>query len=111
MSVPPSDIRKIARGILRFGSPWKLTILAYLGDKPLRFNEILRFGEEDGLNARTLSRSLKILAVQGLVNREVIGTEPIAVQYMLTERGRRFGRLLREFRDLDSDPAIQGIDW
>lgn len=85
-------------------------ILAYLGDKPLRFNEILRFGEVDGLNARTLSRALKALAGQGLVNREVLGTGPIAVQYRLTERGRRFGRLLAEFQRLDSDPSVEGID-
>lgn len=111
MSVPPSDIRRIARGIQRFGSPWKLTILAYLGDKPLRFNEILRFGEEDGLNARTLSRALKALAGHGLVNREVMGTEPIAVQYTLTERGRKFGRLLDEFQFLDGDSSVQGIDF
>ena len=102
-------MRTVAKGIQRFGSPWKLTVLAYLGERPLRFNEILRFGEGDGLNARTLSRVLKILAGQGLVNREVIGTQPIAVQYSLTELGRRIGRLLDEFQNLEADSALRDV--
>jgi DNA-binding HxlR family transcriptional regulator len=97
------------RGIQRFGSPWKLTVLAYLGERPLRFNEILRFGEVDGLNARTLSRVLKALAGQGLVSREVIGTQPVAIQYSLTETGRRLRRLHAEFQDLESDPSLRQV--
>jgi DNA-binding HxlR family transcriptional regulator len=102
-------VRKVARGIQRFGSPWKLTVLAYLGERPLRFNEILRLGDGDGLNARTLSRVLRALASQGLVNRDVIGTQPVAVQYALTEKGRRLGGLLTGFQDLESDPNLRGV--
>jgi DNA-binding HxlR family transcriptional regulator len=109
VSVPAPDVRKIVQGVQRFGSPWKLTVLAYLGDKPLRFNEILRFGEGDGLNARTLSRVLKMLAAQGLVIREVMGTLPVAVQYSLTETGRRMGPLLAQFQELESDSLLGGV--
>lgn len=105
----PQDARKIARGIQRFASPWKLTLLAYLLERPLRFNEILRMGEEDGLSARTLSRTLKALADQGLVNREVIETQPFAVRYGLTEKGLRVGRLLVGFRELDEDPSLRDV--
>lgn len=107
MSSP--DVRKVVQGIQRFGSPWKLTVLAYLGDKALRFNEILRFGEGDGLNARTLSRVLKVLAAQNLVIREVIGTQPIAVQYSLSEMGRRMGPLLARFQELQSDDLLRNV--
>jgi len=103
------DVHKVAKGIQRFGSPWKLTVLAYLGEKPLRFNEILRLGEAAGLNARTLSRVLKALALQGLVNREVIGTQPIAVQYTLTAKGGRIGALLARFQDLESDVDLRDV--
>ncbi len=102
-------MRKVARGIQRFASPWKLTVLAYLDREPLRFNEILRLGEGNGLNARTLSRVLRALADQGLVNREVIGTQPVAVQYTLTERGLRLGRLLAGFGNLESDPDLRDV--
>jgi len=84
-------------------------VLAYLGEKPLRFNEILRLGETAGLNARTLSRVLKALALQGLVNREVIGTQPIAVQYTLTAKGRRIGSILTGFQDLESDVDLRDV--
>ena len=107
MSAP--DVRKIARGIQRFGSPWKLTVLAYLGERPLRFNEILRSGEADGLNARTLSRVLRDLTLQGLVNRDVLGTQPIAVQYTLTERGKRIGSLLSAFQNLELDRDLREV--
>jgi len=103
-------VRTVSRGIRRFGSPWKLTVLAYLGERPLRFNEILRLGEGDGLNARTLSRVLKALAESGLVNREVIGTQPVAVQYSLTERGARFRALLDAFGDLEADPTLRDLE-
>lgn len=103
------DLRKVARGIQRFGSPWKLTVLAYLSERPLRFNELLRLGEADGLNARTLSRVLRSLSTQGLVNRDVIGTQPVAVQYTSTEKGRRIGQLLGGFQDLESDPDLRDV--
>ena len=110
MSPPARDARKIGKGIQRFGSPWKLTVLAYLGADPLRFNEILRPGEADGLNARTLSRVLNHLAGAGLVNGEVIGTQPVAVQYSLTAKGARLGRLLDAYGDLEADPELKDLD-
>ena len=102
-------MQKVAKGIQRFGSPWKLTVLAYLGEKPLRFNEILRLGEANGLTARTLSRVLRALAAQGLVNREVFATRPVAVQYTLTEKGQRIGSVLAGFLNLESDPVLRDV--
>lgn len=109
MSVPARDPRKIARGIRRFGSPWKLTVLAYLDEKPLRFNDILRMGEEDGLNARTLSRVLKALEGEGFVHREVLPTRPLAVEYSRTGKGQRLARILDGFRDLEDDPELRDV--
>jgi DNA-binding HxlR family transcriptional regulator len=103
------DVRETLQGIQRFASPWKLTVLAILGGKPLRFNEILRIGEDSGLNARTLSRVLKALAAQGLVVREVIGTQPMAVQYTLSELGRRMSSLLVQFQELQADGLLRNV--
>lgn len=66
-------------------------------------------GEKNGLNARTLSRTLKALADQGLVNREVIETQPVAVQYALTEKGARVGHLLAGFQELEEDPSLKDV--
>lgn len=84
-------------------------MLANLGEKPLRLNEILRGGEREGLTAGTLSRVLRAPTSLGLVNREVLGTQPVAVQYTLTEKGRRIGPLLGGFQDLESDPDLREV--
>lgn len=110
MSAPPPDPHGIARSIQRFGSPWKLTVLAYLLERPLRFNEILRMGERDGLNARTLSRTLKALVDRGLVTREILETQSLAVQYSITEMGARLGHLLAAFADLEADPGLRDLE-
>jgi len=91
----------LIRGIKKAGSPWHLIVAAYLLDGPRRFNEILQLGRADSLNARTLSRALKGLASQGLVKREILATQPFAVEYSLTARGGRLHKLLEAYRELD----------
>jgi DNA-binding HxlR family transcriptional regulator len=73
------EICSLVRGIKRAGSPWNLIVAAYLLDRPLRFNEILRLGKADELNARTLSRVLRNMAEEGLVKRKVVNIQPFAV--------------------------------
>ena len=70
----------------------------YLLDNPLRFNDLLRKGKPDDLNARTLSRTLKYLQNMGIVERRVTGTEPFSVVYSLTEKGRDLGDVLSAYR-------------
>jgi DNA-binding HxlR family transcriptional regulator len=67
-------------------------------DKSLRFNDLLRKGKPDDLNARTLSRTLKHLQKMGIVERTVVGTEPFSVVYSLTEKGRDLGDILSAYR-------------
>ncbi len=95
------EICSLIRGIKKAGSPWNLIVTAYLLDGPRRFNEILHMGKNDSLNSRTLSRSLKQLTGQGFVNREVVSTQPFAVQYSLTLEGERMRKLLDAYRELD----------
>jgi DNA-binding HxlR family transcriptional regulator len=80
------------------GSEWRILISYYLLDNPLRFNDLLRKGKPDDLNARTLSRTLKYLQNMGIVERTVVGTEPFSVVYSLTERGRDLGDILSPYR-------------
>src|SRR5438445_112833 len=67
-------------------------------DNHLRFNDRLRKGKPDDLNARTLSRTLKYLQNMGIVERRVTGTEPFSVVYSLTEKGRDLGDILSAYR-------------
>jgi len=94
----------LVRGIKEVGSLWNLVVAAYLMDGPKRFNQILRMGESEGkdaLNSRTLSRALKHLARTGFVERRVLGTQPVAVEYVLTEHGQKLKPLLEAYSALD----------
>jgi len=95
------EVCSLIRGIKRAGSPWNLIVAAYLLDGPRRFNQVLQMGKSDSLNARTLSRVLRNLTTEGFVKRNVIGTQPFAVEYSLTAQGQRLSKLLEAYRSLD----------
>jgi len=88
----------VIKAVRKLGSEWRILISYYLLDNPLRFNDLLRKGKPDDLNARTLSRTLKYLQNMGIVERRVTGTEPFSVVYSLTEKGRDLGDVLSAYR-------------
>jgi len=92
------DICAVIKAVRKLGSEWRILISYYLLDNPLRFNDLLRKGRPDDLNARTLSRTLKYLQNMGIVERTVVGTEPFSVVYSLTEKGRDLGDILSAYR-------------
>ena len=92
------DICAVIKAVRKLGSEWRILISYYLLDNPLRFNDLLRKGKPDDLNARTLSRTLKYLQNMGIVERRVTGTEPFSVVYRLTEKGRDLGDVLSAYR-------------
>ena len=93
-----SDVCAVIKAIKRLGSEWRILIAYYLLDEPLRFNDVLRKGKPDDLNARTLSRTLKYMQRMGIVERTVVGTEPFSVVYSLTEKGQDLGDILSAYR-------------
>ncbi|MEF8880859.1 MAG: helix-turn-helix domain-containing protein [Candidatus Nanohaloarchaea archaeon] len=66
------------------GSKWKLMVLNDLGAGEKRFNELKRSTDA---SSRTLSRILKELQEDNLVNKRVEDGNPIATYYSLTEKG------------------------
>jgi DNA-binding HxlR family transcriptional regulator len=93
-----SDVCAVIKAVKRLGSEWRILLAYYLLDNPLRFNDLLRKGKPDDLNARTLSRTLKYLQKMGIVERTVVGTEPFSVVYSLTEKGQDLGDILSAYR-------------
>ncbi|GAA3397510.1 winged helix-turn-helix transcriptional regulator [Cryptosporangium minutisporangium] len=69
----------------RLGDKWTLLVLVLLGQRPYRFNELHR--TIDGLSQRMLTRTLRTLETDGLVDREVFPTLPPTVEYRLTPLG------------------------
>jgi len=84
------------KSITKVGNQLRLVVVRYLIDRPLRFNELLEAAT--GVDPRSLSRVLKFLASEGIVRRDVLSTQPFAVQYSLTEKGRQLQPVVEALR-------------
>jgi len=71
----------------------KNSIIASLCFNTLRFTDLLR--EVEGISGKMLSRELKNLEENQLITRTVLKTQPITVEYELTE----YGHTLKEVID------------
>lgn len=63
------------------GGKWKLLLISVLRHGTYRFNEISKIA---GISPRILSKELKELEINGLVERRVCDTRPVTVEYSLT---------------------------
>ncbi|MDF5759338.1 helix-turn-helix domain-containing protein [Spongiactinospora sp. TRM90649] len=69
----------------RVADKWSLLVIALLDKRSLRFTELRR--AIDGVSQRMLTRTLRHLERDGLVNRTVHPTVPPRVDYELTPMG------------------------
>ena len=75
------------RGLIdQIADKWSMMILAVLADGPLRFNAIKRGLE--GITQKALTQTLRKLERNGIIERRVIATSPVAVEYEITDLGR-----------------------
>ncbi|WP_299205744.1 winged helix-turn-helix transcriptional regulator [Brumimicrobium sp.] len=74
---------------------WKFHIIGTLieGNK-LGFMDLLR--EIDGIGTKMLSKELQDLEMNQLVNRKVMDTKPITVEYSITEYGATLAPVINE---------------
>ena len=79
-------IRGIHDTMYILGGRWKISIIACLCFKKMRYSELLR--EIPGISGKMLSRELKDLEMNKLINRTILDTQPISVQYEITEYGK-----------------------
>lgn len=66
---------------------WSMMVLTVLDGGPMRFNAIRR--ELEGITQKAQTQTLRKLERNGLVERQVIATSPVAVQYEITPLGRK----------------------
>lgn len=76
---------------------WKLPIISALIFSDKRFKEMER--EIPGITAKMLSKELKDLEMNDLVQRTVYDTMPVTVEYSLTEYGRTLKKVIGELHN------------
>lgn len=77
---------------------WKISIISsicYYNKR--RFSDILN--DVDGISNKMLSKELKELELNKLINRTVLETQPISVQYQLTEYGMTLKKIINNLTD------------
>jgi len=75
---------------------WKISILTALTFQTYRFKELARL---IGVSPRMLSKELKELEMNELVQRTVHPTTPVTVEYTMTEYGRSLHLVLRSMHE------------
>jgi len=91
MTVDPS-VCPIVATMKMLGNKWNMIAIRYLHDGPMKYNKLrLAMGN---VSSKTLSRSLKHLVEQEIVERRVLAASPVSVEYSLTERGRELSDAL-----------------
>ncbi|WP_342089280.1 winged helix-turn-helix transcriptional regulator [Dyadobacter sp. OTU695] len=77
---------------------WKISIISsicYYNKR--RFSDILN--DVDGISNKMLSKELKELEINQLVKRTVLDTQPVTVQYELTEHGLTLKTIINNLTD------------
>ncbi|KFC20877.1 winged helix-turn-helix transcriptional regulator [Epilithonimonas lactis] len=76
---------------------WKIHIIAALCYDKMRFSDLQK--EIEGISAKMLSSELKDLEVNQLLKRTVLKTQPISVEYELTEYGYTLKKVIENLAD------------
>lgn len=92
-----TGIRAIKDAMETLSGNWKLPILFSLSGGAKRFKEISR--EVEGISDKMLSKELKDLETNHLVNRTVYDTFPPTVKYELTPHAETLYEVMKSLRD------------
>lgn len=90
----------IEKSISLIGSKWSLMIirLLFMNDsKPMRFNEMLKGLKP--ISSKTLTSKLAELKNIGVINRKVIDSTPVLIQYSLSEKGQELNGIMNAMAD------------
>ncbi|WP_202741764.1 winged helix-turn-helix transcriptional regulator [Acinetobacter calcoaceticus] len=82
------------------GGRWRMLIISFLIERPMRFNELRR--AIPNISQRMLTLELRFLEEEGLINREVFAEVPVKVEYSLTEDGKKLNSLVDVLKEVGS---------
>ncbi|KEO75589.1 HxlR family transcriptional regulator [Anditalea andensis] len=89
VSIPQCKVKimAISDAMYIMGGKWKMHIIASLCYGARRYSELLE--NIDNISGKMLSRELKEMETNLLIERKVMDTRPFTVQYELTEYGKK----------------------
>lgn len=101
------DCTGVGDVLSRVGDKWAVQIVVVLCRRPERFNQIKR--HVPGISQQMLTRTLKLLERDGMVQRTVRATTPPQVEYALTELGASLAGPVRQLAQwaIDHREAIR----
>jgi DNA-binding HxlR family transcriptional regulator len=77
---------------------WKISIISSICyHNKRRFSDILN--DVEGISNKMLSKELKELEINKLITRTVLDTQPITVQYNLTDYGKTLQTIINSLSD------------
>jgi DNA-binding HxlR family transcriptional regulator len=92
------SLRAVQDAMYVLSGKWKISILAtliYHGTR--RFSDMLN--DVPGISNKMLSKELKELEANKLISRNVLATQPVIVQYTLTEYGGNLAPIIQYLAD------------
>lgn len=89
-------VASVQRVIDVIGNKWAFLIMEQLHIGKMRFNQLQKTLQ---VSTKSLSDTLKHLEKHGIIDRTVIPTVPITVEYSLTEKGRAFDSVLLSMKE------------
>lgn len=100
------DIMAVYDAMDVLNGKWKISIIAVLCyHNKRRFSDILR--DVSGISNKMLSKELKELEVNALIKRTIVNTQPITVEYELTEYGQKLQSVIKNLSDWGKEHRIK----
>lgn len=100
-----ADCKSVSEILSRVGDKWTIQVVVALRAGPQRFNGIKR--KISGISQQMLTRTLKTLERDGMVERTVRHSTPPQVEYTLTPLGHSLSETARHLADWAT--AHQGV--
>ncbi|MEP3248366.1 MAG: helix-turn-helix domain-containing protein [Sneathiella sp.] len=88
------------------GGKWKGIVLYHLLGGTLRFSELKR--SVGTVTQRTLTKQLRELEADGLLNRKIYPVVPPRVEYSLTKRGESLRPIIVALREWGQQNVLEG---
>lgn len=99
-----SDGCPVEAALELIGGKWKGVALYHLMQRTFRFNELKR--QMHSVTQRMLTKQLRELEADGLIQRKVYPVVPPKVEYSLTKRGESLRAIIIALRDWGEENAL-----